>query len=110
MIFLLWPSFLKVFGHYLQRRIRFIIDELPIFQKLQALDSLITEGRKYGVCALLPKDLPFPRRNRRKPPHLSRPNPIPRKQPRLPGSTPITKLSLSKTRTLFFLEVFFLRE
>ncbi|NGX62237.1 MAG: Coupling protein TraD [Chlamydiae bacterium] len=37
----------------LQRRIWFVIDELPIFQKLQALDSLITEGRKYGACALL---------------------------------------------------------
>ncbi len=33
----------------LKRRAWFVIDEFPIFQKLQALDSLITEGRKYGA-------------------------------------------------------------
>nr|NGX62400.1 Coupling protein TraD [Chlamydiota bacterium] len=72
----------------LKRRIWFIIDELSIFQKLQALDSLITEGRKYG--AWRPPSSPKPRparrdlwqsrlpnnpRELRHPPHLCRARP-----------------------------------
>lgn len=37
----------------LDRRTWFIIDELPILQKLKDLDSLVTESRKYGGCGLL---------------------------------------------------------
>jgi type IV secretory pathway TraG/TraD family ATPase VirD4 len=37
----------------LNRRIWFVVDELPTLQKLKELESLITEGRKYGGCGLL---------------------------------------------------------
>ena len=37
----------------LNRRIWFIIDELPSIQKLKELEMLITESRKYGGCGLL---------------------------------------------------------
>lgn len=35
------------------RRLWFIIDELPSLQKLKDLETLLTEGRKFGACALL---------------------------------------------------------
>lgn len=37
----------------LSRRLWFIIDELPTLGKLKDLESLVTEGRKYGGCGLL---------------------------------------------------------
>ena len=37
----------------LNRRVWFVIDELPTLQKLKELDALITESRKYGGCGLL---------------------------------------------------------
>jgi type IV conjugative transfer system coupling protein TraD len=37
----------------LKRRIWFIIDELPSLQKVKNIETLLTEGRKYGGCAIL---------------------------------------------------------
>lgn len=37
----------------LKRRIWFSIDELPSLQRVKDLDLLLTEGRKYGGCAIL---------------------------------------------------------
>jgi type IV conjugative transfer system coupling protein TraD len=37
----------------LERRIWFIIDELPSLHRLNALESFLSESRKYGGCALL---------------------------------------------------------
>jgi type IV secretory pathway TraG/TraD family ATPase VirD4 len=37
----------------LNRRIWFIIDELPSLQKVKDVEVLLTEGRKYGGCAVL---------------------------------------------------------
>lgn len=37
----------------LQRRLWFIIDELPTLHRLKDLESFLTESRKYGGCALL---------------------------------------------------------
>ena len=37
----------------LNRRVWFVIDELPTLQKLKELDPLVTESRKYGGCALI---------------------------------------------------------
>jgi type IV conjugative transfer system coupling protein TraD len=37
----------------LDRRIWFIIDELPTLQRVKDLESLLTEGRKYGGCGVL---------------------------------------------------------
>lgn len=37
----------------LERRVWFVVDELPTLQKLKELDSLVTESRKYGGCGLL---------------------------------------------------------
>lgn len=35
------------------RRIWFVLDELPTLNKVKGLETLLTEGRKYGACALL---------------------------------------------------------
>jgi len=35
------------------RRLWFILDELPSLNKIKDLEMLITEGRKYGACAVL---------------------------------------------------------
>lgn len=35
------------------RRIWFILDELPTLNKVKGLETLLTEGRKYGACAVL---------------------------------------------------------
>lgn len=37
----------------LSRRIWFIIDELPSLQKVKNIETLLTEGRKYGGCGIL---------------------------------------------------------
>jgi type IV conjugative transfer system coupling protein TraD len=37
----------------ISRRIWFAIDELPSLQKVKDLEMLLTEGRKYGGCAIL---------------------------------------------------------
>jgi type IV conjugative transfer system coupling protein TraD len=37
----------------LNRRIWFIIDELPTLQRIKDLEALLTEGRKYGGCGVL---------------------------------------------------------
>lgn len=37
----------------LNRRIWFIIDELPSLQKVKNIETLLTEGRKYGACGIL---------------------------------------------------------
>jgi len=37
----------------LKRRIWFAIDELPTLQKVKDLETLLTEGRKYGGCAVI---------------------------------------------------------
>lgn len=37
----------------LNRRIWFIIDELPSMQKVKNIEVLLTEGRKYGGCSIL---------------------------------------------------------
>lgn len=37
----------------LQKQIWFIIDELPSLQKVKNIETLLTEGRKYGGCAVL---------------------------------------------------------
>ena len=37
----------------LKRRVWFSIDELPTLQKVKDLETLLTEGRKYGGCAIL---------------------------------------------------------
>ena len=37
----------------LDRRMWFISDELPSLQKLKELETCLTEGRKFGACALL---------------------------------------------------------
>lgn len=37
----------------LNRRIWFIIDELPSLQRVKDIETLLTEGRKYGGCAVL---------------------------------------------------------
>lgn len=36
-----------------ERRLWFINDELPAMQKINGLERCLTEGRKYGACALL---------------------------------------------------------
>lgn len=36
-----------------QRRLWFFIDELPSLQKIRDLELLVTEGRKFGACAVL---------------------------------------------------------
>ncbi|MCE2983161.1 MAG: type IV conjugative transfer system coupling protein TraD [Parachlamydia sp.] len=36
-----------------ERRLWFILDELPSLHKLKDLETLLSEGRKYGACALL---------------------------------------------------------
>ncbi len=35
------------------RRIWFVLDELPTLNKVKGLETLLTEGRKYGACAIL---------------------------------------------------------
>ena len=40
------------------RRVWFVVDELPTLQKLKELDSLVTESRKYGGCGLLAMQSP----------------------------------------------------
>ncbi len=35
------------------RRIWFVLDELPTLNKVKGLETLLTEGRKYGACSLL---------------------------------------------------------
>jgi type IV conjugative transfer system coupling protein TraD len=35
------------------RRIWFVLDELPTLNKVKGLETLLTEGRKYGACALI---------------------------------------------------------
>ncbi|CDZ81945.1 DNA transport protein TraD [Candidatus Rubidus massiliensis] len=42
----------------LDRRIWYIIDELPTLNKLQGLETLLTEGRKYGGCAVIALQAP----------------------------------------------------
>jgi type IV conjugative transfer system coupling protein TraD len=37
----------------INRRVWFVIDELPSLQKLKDLETLLTEGRKFGACGLL---------------------------------------------------------
>lgn len=37
----------------LDRRLWFILDELPSLQKIKDLETLLTEGRKYGGCGVL---------------------------------------------------------
>ncbi len=34
------------------RRVWFVMDELPVLQKLDALQALLSKGRKYGACVL----------------------------------------------------------
>ena len=36
----------------LERRMWFVMDELPALQKLEALQSLLSKGRKYGACII----------------------------------------------------------
>ncbi len=36
-----------------KRRIWFVLDELPTLNKVKGLETLLTEGRKYGACALI---------------------------------------------------------
>ncbi|MEM7174338.1 MAG: type IV secretion system DNA-binding domain-containing protein [Chlamydiota bacterium] len=40
-------------GETRDRRIPFICDELPTMDKVTGLETLVTEGRKYGACAIL---------------------------------------------------------
>lgn len=35
-----------------ERRLWFVMDELPALQKLEALQALLSKGRKYGACVL----------------------------------------------------------
>lgn len=37
----------------LNRRIWFVIDELPTLQRIKDLETLLTEGRKYGGCGII---------------------------------------------------------
>jgi type IV secretory pathway TraG/TraD family ATPase VirD4 len=37
----------------LNRRVWFIIDELPTLDKIKDLETLLTEGRKYGGCGVI---------------------------------------------------------
>lgn len=36
-----------------ERKIWFILDELPSLNKVKGIETLLTEGRKYGACAVL---------------------------------------------------------
>nr|NGX62118.1 hypothetical protein [Chlamydiota bacterium] len=89
-------------------RIWFIIDEFPIFQKLQALDSLITEGRKYGAWRppSPPKSSPtrrdlqkscLPNHSRKlAPPASSLPNTIPKQLKKSPVPSEKSKSKSTK--------------
>lgn len=39
-------------GESFERRVWFVMDELPALQKLRALEPILSKGRKYGACVL----------------------------------------------------------
>ena len=39
-------------GESFERRVWFVMDELPAVQKLRALEPILSKGRKYGACVL----------------------------------------------------------